>query len=577
MCDRFKMYQTTKVYYNHHESDAYQNAYPTQLIQNDDFDTFLEAAKLGELSGIKSYLQRNPHNINGCDSNGTTALMFAASHGHYNIIKSLLDSGANCNLKEYHSGRTALMMAASNGHTRCIEMLVQGKADTRLKDNNNCTAAYFASHNGHGNNKIIARLLKIPSNNNNQFLNSFSNSNCMNSSFTSKYSNSHSIDSPTSNYSSNDRYNNIVHNNSLQDNDNDLSHYSSFNTSTSDHYSNGSDRRYSFDMSSPFMQNAHQSTIQEILKRNPSRPRALFKQRTKTQTPVSQHHQQQQSQLLQDAMNGISLSGTSSINSGNKDVKNNLIQSTVNNMVNKSSYSFGSMNQMLQNLEQQQPTNTFRSNSLSLHLGSQRQSNSPNRYSPEIFHSMDKNSSFYDSVFESPQNNHSEQQSFTEKSNQSKVDLYNLNVSWDSLADNANKPRNKPRNSTFVSNGNSSLLQAGSEEFSSLEIKFAGLANNLDEFLNQQNLGELSELFAKKNIGLYTFLSMAEDELKNTGVQNPEHLATLIAAQLKFKEQIGVESLESMYYICYLGDRLDKTKRENNILKKEYEMYKLGL
>lgn len=52
-------YSSSKNYFSS-ETDPYHTSYANQSMRSDDeFDEFLESAKLGELSGIKSYLQKN--------------------------------------------------------------------------------------------------------------------------------------------------------------------------------------------------------------------------------------------------------------------------------------------------------------------------------------------------------------------------------------------------------------------------------------------------------------------------------------------------------------------------------------
>lgn len=65
--------------------------------------------------------------------------MHAAEGGHYNLIKPLIENGADTNLKDSR-GRTALMLASSNGHTRCIESLINGGANIHLQDPQKHTA-----------------------------------------------------------------------------------------------------------------------------------------------------------------------------------------------------------------------------------------------------------------------------------------------------------------------------------------------------------------------------------------------------------------------------------------------------
>ena len=56
--------------------------------------------------------------------NGQTALMFAASNGHVEIVKELLKAGANINKQSCTEGLTALMLAAENGHIAVIKLLL---------------------------------------------------------------------------------------------------------------------------------------------------------------------------------------------------------------------------------------------------------------------------------------------------------------------------------------------------------------------------------------------------------------------------------------------------------------------
>lgn len=122
----------------------------------------ITASSIGDLRLVQTLLQEKKVEPNATNSGGWTAVMYAAHYGHYNVIRMLVDHGCDVNLREWTSQRTALMMAASNGHTRCVETLVtHGKARVELVDGNGKNAAYYATHYGHGNNKIIARTLGI--------------------------------------------------------------------------------------------------------------------------------------------------------------------------------------------------------------------------------------------------------------------------------------------------------------------------------------------------------------------------------------------------------------------------------
>ena len=76
-----------------------------------------------------------------------TPLMLASAHGHANIVKLLLDCGANTDLVN-SEGCSALHCAALNGHLDSIKLLAEvSKLDAR--DNNSYTPLLCAAFRGH--------------------------------------------------------------------------------------------------------------------------------------------------------------------------------------------------------------------------------------------------------------------------------------------------------------------------------------------------------------------------------------------------------------------------------------------
>ena len=55
---------------------------------------------------------------------GITALMMASANGHTEVVKLLLDNGADVNVKNTDDGVTALFMASANGHTEIVKLLL---------------------------------------------------------------------------------------------------------------------------------------------------------------------------------------------------------------------------------------------------------------------------------------------------------------------------------------------------------------------------------------------------------------------------------------------------------------------
>ena len=54
--------------------------------------------------------------------------MFAAKHGYLEIVKLLIQYGANVNAMETIYGRTALAFAAAKGHADCVQYLLDSGA-----------------------------------------------------------------------------------------------------------------------------------------------------------------------------------------------------------------------------------------------------------------------------------------------------------------------------------------------------------------------------------------------------------------------------------------------------------------
>nr|XP_055025036.1 KN motif and ankyrin repeat domain-containing protein 3 isoform X2 [Misgurnus anguillicaudatus] len=81
---------------------------------------------------------------------GQTALMLAVSHGRLEMVRSLIDCGANVNIQD-DEGSTALMCASEHGRVEIVSLLlVQPSCDISIVDNDGSNAlsiALDASHN----------------------------------------------------------------------------------------------------------------------------------------------------------------------------------------------------------------------------------------------------------------------------------------------------------------------------------------------------------------------------------------------------------------------------------------------
>ncbi|XP_062920052.1 KN motif and ankyrin repeat domain-containing protein 1-like isoform X2 [Mobula hypostoma] len=89
---------------------------------------------------------------------GQTALMLAVSYGRTDMVKALLNNGANVNVQDT-DGSTALMCASEHGHIEIVKLLLaQPECNSELTDKNGSTAVNIALQAGQ---KDITELLSI--------------------------------------------------------------------------------------------------------------------------------------------------------------------------------------------------------------------------------------------------------------------------------------------------------------------------------------------------------------------------------------------------------------------------------
>src|SRR5581483_2432582 len=82
------------------------------------------------------------------ETNGSTALMWAAQQGHADIVELLLNAGADVN-KQNNNGDTALIFATDKGHTAIAELLLKARANINKQNQYDTTALMLAASHGH--------------------------------------------------------------------------------------------------------------------------------------------------------------------------------------------------------------------------------------------------------------------------------------------------------------------------------------------------------------------------------------------------------------------------------------------
>ena len=95
-------------------------------------------------------------NANKPGRDGKTALILAASLGETELVRTLLQAGAEVNLRNAKDGTTALMWAANTGAMATVRLLLEAGARADLKAHDGWSAVEAARSAGH---EDIAALL----------------------------------------------------------------------------------------------------------------------------------------------------------------------------------------------------------------------------------------------------------------------------------------------------------------------------------------------------------------------------------------------------------------------------------
>jgi ankyrin repeat protein len=106
-------------------------------MSSDDQVAFSNAVGKGDISTVKKYLD------NGVDVNDTyfawSALQMAANHSQDEMVKFLLEQGADINYAHPATRMTALSMAAFNGDEELVKFLISKGANVNITLSNNAT------------------------------------------------------------------------------------------------------------------------------------------------------------------------------------------------------------------------------------------------------------------------------------------------------------------------------------------------------------------------------------------------------------------------------------------------------
>ena len=113
------------------------------------------AAANGHTSVVE-FLHRQGADIKAKDSNDQTALMFAVKGSYAETVKYLLENGADVNARSIKQGFTPLTIAAAVGDVNVVRLLLDHGADKNIAERDGNTALDRARQYGHP--EVVALL-----------------------------------------------------------------------------------------------------------------------------------------------------------------------------------------------------------------------------------------------------------------------------------------------------------------------------------------------------------------------------------------------------------------------------------
>jgi len=123
---------------------------PSKLMKLINKDSVIKAAINDDKKTLKELLNNNPNKINIKDTNGDTALIWAALKGNIKIVNFLIKKGANLNIQD-NSGQTALhavSLKCTNKNkkikNKILQSLIKNGGNVNIKTNKNMTPLMYA-------------------------------------------------------------------------------------------------------------------------------------------------------------------------------------------------------------------------------------------------------------------------------------------------------------------------------------------------------------------------------------------------------------------------------------------------
>src|SRR5215216_1981010 len=86
-------------------------------------EEFFAAARRGDAAALKAFLDKGV-DVNSKTRYGATALSYACDKGHVEVVRLLIERGADVNVRDTFYGEVPLGWAAGKGHVEIIKLLL---------------------------------------------------------------------------------------------------------------------------------------------------------------------------------------------------------------------------------------------------------------------------------------------------------------------------------------------------------------------------------------------------------------------------------------------------------------------
>jgi len=116
-------------------------------LTNKAYGELKKAVCEGDVKQLKMLATDSKANLNSCDVEGNSVLLWATFYGRANCVLSLLEQRADLHHRN-SSGTTPVICAADAGHLDCLEVLIKKRADISSSDRNGMTPLMWAAEKG---------------------------------------------------------------------------------------------------------------------------------------------------------------------------------------------------------------------------------------------------------------------------------------------------------------------------------------------------------------------------------------------------------------------------------------------